>query len=124
MRRELGRYLLWQVPGWVVAGLAVFAIATVVGLPWWLAPLAAALAAAKDIALYPAMRVVFRAAGSPLPVGARGEVTQALTPVGYVRVHGELWRARVRGSDPVPPGSRVVIVGAHGLTLVVDPEPE
>lgn len=124
MTRTLGRYLLWQVPGWLLIGLAVFGIAAAIGLPWWLAALAVGLAAAKDLALYPAMRPAFEPPASPLPIGARGEAVQALTPLGYIRVRGELWRARARTADPVPPGRRVVVVAACGLTLIVDPEPE
>jgi membrane-bound serine protease (ClpP class) len=52
-------------------------------------------------------------------VGAAGEVTEACRPEGWVRVRGELWRARCEaGADP---GDRVRVRTVDGLTLVVEP---
>jgi membrane protein implicated in regulation of membrane protease activity len=49
------------------------------------------------------------------------EVAQECRPLGYVRVQGELWRARcVEGAGP---GERVLITGRDGLTLEVVHEP-
>jgi membrane-bound serine protease (ClpP class) len=51
-------------------------------------------------------------------VGATGEVTEALTPFGQIRVLGELWKAR--SASDVPRGSYVRVVAVHGLTLEVE----
>lgn len=118
----LGRYLVWQAPGWLVVAAAALGTAALVGLPWWLAALATGLFVVKDLALYPAMRAVFRAPAGPRPIGARAEVTEALTPIGWVRVDSELWKARARGGEPVPAGRTVRVVAAAGLTLIVEPE--
>src|SRR4030095_3325463 len=48
-------------------------------------------------------------------VGATGEVTSPLAPVGQIRVKGELWEARA--SSPIDPGAQVRVVAVHGLTL-------
>ena len=53
-------------------------------------------------------------------VGATGEVTEALAPVGQVRVLGELWEARA--ASELPPGTRVRVVALDGLTLEVEPD--
>jgi membrane protein implicated in regulation of membrane protease activity len=76
----------------------------------------------KDLVLYPAMRCVFRAAEQPRPIGKRGEVIHALDPVGYIRVEGELWKAKKSpaSSAPLPVGRHVVVRAAEGLTLLVD----
>jgi membrane-bound serine protease (ClpP class) len=52
-------------------------------------------------------------------VGATGEVSEPLAPVGQVRVRGELWEAH--SSSDLPPGARVRVIGVNGLTLEVEP---
>jgi membrane-bound serine protease (ClpP class) len=49
-----------------------------------------------------------------------GEVREEIGPEGgHVLVHGELWTARA--PQPLPPGTRVRVVGVHGLVLEVAP---
>jgi membrane protein implicated in regulation of membrane protease activity len=52
-------------------------------------------------------------------VGATGEVTAPLAPVGQIRVKGELWEARA--STSIERGAQVRVVAVHGLTLEVTP---
>jgi membrane protein implicated in regulation of membrane protease activity len=123
MRRpspEFRRYLVWQVPGWVLAGLVIGSLAAVLDLSWWVPAAGVALFVVRDLAMYPLLRSVFRPAPPAQPVGARGVATEALRPSGYVRIRGELWRARASG-EPVAAGSEVTVTGAHGLTLLVEP---
>ena len=49
-----------------------------------------------------------------------GEVTEALTPAGQVRVLGELWEARA--AVELPRGARVRVLALDGLTLEVEPD--
>ena len=51
-------------------------------------------------------------------IGATGEVMSACTPLGQVRVGGELWRARCE--DGAEPGDRVRVRALSDLTLVVE----
>jgi membrane-bound serine protease (ClpP class) len=53
-------------------------------------------------------------------VGERAEVVEACTPLGRVRVRGELWAARAE--PPAIVGQRTRITGVDGLTLEVEPE--
>jgi membrane protein implicated in regulation of membrane protease activity len=53
-------------------------------------------------------------AGAESMVGERGEVTDD----GWVRVQGELWKAR--GLDNLVPGQTVRVTGVDGLTLIVE----
>lgn len=117
--RTLVRYLAWQLPGWLLGALGIGALAWGLNLPGWVIPVGVALLVVRDLLLYPAMRVVFRPALPVRPVGARGVCVESLAPSGYVRVGGELWRARA--SAPVPAGAVVVVQAAHGLTLLVEP---
>ena len=54
-------------------------------------------------------------------MGAEGQTLDAIAPdhPGYVRVHGERWRA----SSPVPvaPGQSIRVLNVRGLTLTVEP---
>jgi membrane-bound serine protease (ClpP class) len=52
-------------------------------------------------------------------IGATGEVTAALAPLGQIRVLGELWQARA--ASDVPRGASVRVVAVHGLMLDVEP---
>ena len=58
-------------------------------------------------------------------IGEIGVTRQRLAPIGYIRVCGVLWRARVAGGGPpVEPGKPVKVEARHGLTLIVVPEEE
>jgi membrane-bound serine protease (ClpP class) len=52
-------------------------------------------------------------------VGEVGEVVEACTPAGRVRLRGELWNAR--SATPADPGRLVRVTGVDGLTLEVEP---
>jgi membrane-bound serine protease (ClpP class) len=52
-------------------------------------------------------------------VGSVGEVIEPLTPVGQIRVLGELWQARAK--TEVARGARVRVVRVDRLTLDVEP---
>jgi len=60
--------------------------------------------------------------GAETLLGRVVEVAQECSPVGYVRVQGELWRARC--AEGARPGERVLITGRDGLTLEVVHEPQ
>jgi membrane protein implicated in regulation of membrane protease activity len=117
--RSFAQYLAWQVPGWVLAALVLTWIRLVFDLATWLAVVALALYIGKDLALYPAMRAVFRAPSPSCPIGERAEAVERLAPGGYVRVNGELWKARALGGY-VEAGDAVVVREADGLTLIVE----
>lgn len=114
--------MLWQVPGWLVAGLVLTFAVAVLDLPSWVVVAGIAVLVARDLALYPTMRALFRPT-APRPIGARGVAVEALDPAGYVRVDGELWRAEASESA-VRAGDRIVVQDAHGLTLIVARVPD
>jgi membrane protein implicated in regulation of membrane protease activity len=99
--RMFVRYLAWQLPGWLLGAVGIGAATWALALPRWVIPAGVALLVVQDLLLYPAMRAVFQPVPPVRPVGARGVCVEALAPSGYVRVGGELWRARATGG-PVP----------------------
>ena len=55
--------------------------------------------------------------GAEAMIGQEAEVVSPCRPLGEVRVHGELWRARCEDGAEV--GERVCIERIEGLTLLV-----
>lgn len=51
-------------------------------------------------------------------IGLEGNVVEALKPYGEVKVKGEYWKAESVEGD-IPPGEKVEVIGANGLTLKV-----
>jgi len=97
------RYVLFQVPGLVLLYLLLILAQRVVALPTWFIWSLVALWVIKDLILFP---VVWRAYDqerrddASSMVGSRGIAEDRLDPSGYIRVHGELWKAEVMGGSP------------------------
>ncbi|MBI3932164.1 MAG: nodulation protein NfeD [Acidobacteria bacterium] len=88
--------------------------------PWTLVPAALAMAAGTILLV----RLVFEAQRRKATTGEAGMVGQVgvadtdLSPEGWVRVAGELWRA-VAEDGYAPAGSRLTVKSVEGLTLTV-----
>ncbi len=91
----------------------------------WLAVALWAAWVIKDAALYPLVRGSYegrRGGGIDELVGREAVARERLAPEGYVRVRGELWRARIEGDDgAVEVGTAVEVTGVRGGVLVVSP---
>ena len=122
----LQRYLLFQVPGWTLGAVLLFGFREWIGLPLWGSVLVYSLYVVKDFALYPFLRVAYQTGtrtGIERLVGEKAIVKTPLRPEGYVRVRGELWRARLAvGDAEAPPGTRVRVDSARGMVLTVSVE--
>ena len=123
--RTITRYTLFQIPDLILLSLGLAA-----AVRWWSLPVLVAyglvaLWIAKDVIMYPILRVAYESGGSSGVDGihgALGVVTQPLVPSGYVRLGSELWKAElVCGSGTVSVGSAIRVVEVRGLTLVVEP---
>ncbi len=125
----VGKYILFQIPGWVAAiGLAWWASSSL-GLEKFWAIVAVVLWIVKDAVLYPFVRAAYSmkpGEGGAPKKGAIATATENLNPEGYVRVNAELWRARIStGTRVIKPGETVEVQKVDGLTLIVsatDPE--
>ena len=125
--KTFGKYLLVQSAGWALAALALAGLRYWLDLPLWVVTGLFGLWLAKDLAMYPLVRRAYEPSeartGAAALIGARGTAREGLDPAGYVHVRGELWRAETPpGGPPIPPGSRVAVRAARGLTLIVEPE--
>jgi membrane protein implicated in regulation of membrane protease activity len=121
------RYMLFQIPGLIAAGVFLVFLSRVLHLPIW-APAALFLCwIAKDALLFPILWPSFEPAGSPEEehslVGEVGRVVDALTPRGRIRVRGEMWQAELQESHLSAERDReVIILRLKGLTLIVKPD--
>jgi membrane protein implicated in regulation of membrane protease activity len=117
------RYLLLQIPGWVVLVLALLLARQWVEVPVWVFIVVPAIWVAKDLAVYPFVRSAYD--NRPQPpgerlLGSRAIAIEPLEPSGYVRLGGELWRAVLaEGEPPLPKGAAVRVKAIDGLTLIV-----
>jgi membrane protein implicated in regulation of membrane protease activity len=123
--RTLRRYLLFQIPGWLLAIAVLGALRAWARIEPWVLGLLLALWVAKDVALYPLVRKAYECdtkAGPEQLVGCTGVARERLDPSGYVLLRGELWRAEAPPGERIDPGTPVRVTAARGYTLMVRPE--
>lgn len=115
---DLRTYLAAQLPGWVLALIAVAALSEWTALPGRVAVLVVILWIVKDLLLFPAMRRYYRSDPAERRiVGQRGTAVTDIAPTGFVRVRGELWQAA--SDDNIAAGSEIYVRDIHGLKLTV-----
>ncbi len=123
--RTIVRYTLFQIPGLILLGLGVAAAVRWWNLSVFIAYGMVVVWIAKDVVMYPILRIAYEAGGSSgldAIHGALGVVTQPLVPSGYVRLGSERWKAElVYGSETASVGSAIRVVELRGLTLIVEP---
>ncbi|RUA01413.1 MAG: hypothetical protein DSY84_05410 [Candidatus Neomarinimicrobiota bacterium] len=124
-RTALTRYVLYQIPGGLLAAAGALLLHRWVGLPGWVAIALVVGWALKDAALYPFLRASYEPhSGSVIErlVGLGGIAVEPLAPRGYVRIRGELWLAEPIATDvEIPRGHPVTVDGVRGTTLLVRP---
>jgi len=120
------RYMLFQVPGVVLLYLLLVLTRRVVTLPMWFIWSFVAFWVVKDLILFPAVWRAYtqkRRDDSSSMIGSWGIAEDRLDRSGYIRVHGEFWKAEVIGSSPsIGKGEKVIVRGIRGLTLFVEPD--
>lgn len=121
------RYAVLQLPGFAAAAAVLWLLVYWELLGTGVAGLLLALWVAKDVLMFPVVRVAYEPGpphGAEALIGALGTARDALSgdATGYVRVGAELWRARLAAGreQPVAAGDAVRVVGAQGLTLAVE----
>jgi membrane protein implicated in regulation of membrane protease activity len=122
-RTALTRYVLYQIPGWLLAMAGALLLHRWVGLPTWAAAAMVVAWALKDAALYPLLRASYEIDSRTVIerlVGQGGVTVEPLAPRGYVRVRGELWLAEpTAADDEIRSGHPVTVDAVRGTTLIV-----
>lgn len=119
------RYLLFQIPEWLLVGLLLLALHHYGHAPVWVLVLGGLGFVAKDVLLYPWLRHAYEKVGADPGehlVGRAATVVEELSPEGWVRVNAELWRA-VASEGRIAVGTLVRIRALRGHELVVESEP-
>ena len=124
-RTALTRYVLYQIPGGLLAAAGALLLYHWIGLPGWVAVALVVVWALKDAVLYPFLRASYEPhSGTVIErlIGLGGVAVEPLAPRGYVRVRGELWLAEPIAADvEIPRGHPVSVDGVRGTTLLVRP---
>ena len=122
----LTRYLLYQVPGWLIATAVGILLHRWAELSGWTIAILLFAWILKDAALFRFLRTSYEPdRGSVMDrlVGLSGVTVESLAPRGYIRVRGELWTAELVDADTKLQRERTVIIDAvRGKTLLVRPE--
>ena len=120
------RYLLFQVPEWLLLALFLWLLVDRSAVPDWTGEVFFACWVVKDLVLYPWLRRAYETevrTGVDRLISAKGVTQERLDPEGYVRIHGELWKARADFADKIiDPETKVRVRAAAGMTLIVRPE--
>ena len=127
-RQVAARYAILQLPELALVAIAGWVVHHWYDVPVWLLFAAGAAWVAKDVLLFPVVRLAYEprsGGGAHDLIGIVACAQEALDPHGYVRVGHELWRAE-RAADvaPIARGDAVRVRRVENLTLVVEPAPE
>jgi len=122
--RVLFRYLLLQIPDWILCVLVLILIQRWIDYPWWVILILLFLWVIKDAILFPYLWRAYDSRGEDARphIGEEGVVVKSLAPEGHVQIRGELWRARLEKGRPVLEGEKVRVQKVEGLTLIVAPK--
>jgi membrane-bound ClpP family serine protease len=125
--RTFVRYLVFQIPGWLFLALFLGFLVEKTAFPVWITVGFFVVWVLKDFAIYPIVRQAYETnvrTGSERLIGAKGVTQETLAPKGYIKVQGELWKARVEDhNQPIAKNTEVRVKGTDRMTLLVEEEP-
>jgi membrane protein implicated in regulation of membrane protease activity len=120
------RYLLFQLPQWFVLAMFLWLLVDQNAVPRWATQAFLILWVVKDLTIYPWARRAYEtnvSTGAERLVGATGVTQERLDPEGFIKINGELWKARVDAAhQPIDRNSRVKVRAARGMILLIESE--
>jgi membrane protein implicated in regulation of membrane protease activity len=117
------KYLLFQIPQWLALALFLGFLVDRTAVPPWAGIGFFIFWVIKDLAMYPVVRRAYAndaKTGAEALVGSGGVACERIDPQGYVKIRGELWKARTNGR-PISKDTVVKVTGASAMTLIVEP---
>jgi membrane-bound ClpP family serine protease len=118
------KYIALHLAELVVLVLGIILVRYFFGIPNWSIIVIISLWIVKDIVLFPKVwRAYAYNDNRPMNefIGLEATVADGLHPAGYVRVHGELWKAEVSDRrQTLKRGERTRVVDSSGMTLIVE----
>ncbi len=125
--RVFWRYMLFQLPGWVVATIVLALLVRFSTLEPHLARWLLLFWFVKDIVLYPHLKIGYESHPSPAgPDALLGALGTTMTPLapgapGRVRIGPEQWKAELADdAGALASGAPIRVVAINGLTLRVE----
>jgi membrane protein implicated in regulation of membrane protease activity len=118
------KYTLLQLPELAFLILGIHYLQEWIHLPSWAIWVICLLWIAKDVILYPFVWQAYDWGGRHGDglVGEKGVARGDLSPLGYVAIRGELWRAQLKDHRlTIQTGQPVKVSDRDGLTLTVEP---
>jgi membrane protein implicated in regulation of membrane protease activity len=118
------KYIFVHVPEIALIFVALIVVRHFLSISTWLIITILVIWVIKDMVLFPKVwRAYAFGDNSPMRklIGLEATVMDGLSPVGYVRAKGELWKAEIR--DPRYPAKRgdiTRVVDVKGMTLIVE----
>jgi membrane protein implicated in regulation of membrane protease activity len=120
------RYLPFQIPQWFVLALFLWLLVDQNAVPLWVTQVFFIVWVVKDLVIYPWVRRAYETdvkTGAERLIGATGITQEPLDPEGFIKINGELWKARVDAAhQPVERNSRVKVRATTRLILLVESE--
>jgi membrane protein implicated in regulation of membrane protease activity len=117
------RYLLFQIPQWLILAVFLWLLVNWNAVPRWAAQGFLIFWVIKDFIVFPLVRGAYdnnTQTGVEKLIGAKAVAQEPLDPEGYVKINGELWKARADPAHrPIEQNRRVQVRAASGLTLIV-----
>ena len=116
------RYFLFQLPGTVILISIMLLLQYYIGFDWFIFWIILIAWVMKDIIMFPFIWRSYDAGNNSSTLDMKGkvaDVTRKLDPEGYVRIGGELWRARLMEDSVAEAGNKVKIEERDGLLLRV-----
>lgn len=122
MTEEARRYVLANLADWLIVVVLAWGAVRWGAVPVWIAASIAAAWVLKDGLGYPFMRRYYQSEPPQTRMlGEHGIALTRLEPQGFVRVHGEIWQARLGPRERwLEAGAAVEVRGIEGLILSVD----
>lgn len=121
-RQVILKYSLLQLPEVVILLLILALLRQWINIPMWTVWTVTSLLVIINIIIYPFVWRAYDTNHSDAMCGSRGIASDCLSPCGYVRINGELWRAKTSDDNSViAKGEVVTVKGMSGLTLIVQP---
>lgn len=122
-KKTIIRYILLQIPELILLIIAMIICGKFINIPTWVPITVISIWIVKDILLFPKVWKAYQT-NHQTPVekliGMNGIAMDNLNPNGYVKVNGELWKAKISDTKlPVEKGDKIKVIDARGMQLIV-----
>lgn len=114
------RYTVLQFPGLALLVLILILLNNSINIPTWAIWLSISISLILDAIMFPFVWRAYEKGDQNPMSGSKGIAHDRLSPTGYIRINGELWRAKVlKDHSDIEKDEVVTVKSMQGLTLIV-----